>query len=357
MYCSGAFTVISVTDSEHVTSIAPVTTRLLNPGLKSITFSDCAQALFNVRVKSAARNVDVKCLFIFFLQLIQQYDVDFLKTLSLASGYYLKILVNSRLYMPKVMGILNVTPDSFFSGSRIQDADSLAARVEQICREGAHAIDIGACSTRPGAQPVSSDLEKERLAWALPVVREVNQGRCLISVDTFRPEIAEWCIREIGADMINDVSGGSEKMYRMVAETGVLYVLTAADSIPDGTDVISAELSFFRSRLGMLGDCGVQVAEQVILDPGFGFGKTLDGNWMLLSEMDSLRTLELPVLVGVSRKSMAWKLLDITPDDCLPATIAMNMAALERGAEWIRVHDVKEGVETVRIFEKLQYIS
>ena len=240
--------------------------------------------------------------------------------------------------MPKVMGILNVTPDSFFSGSRIQDADSLAARVEQICREGAHAIDIGACSTRPGAQPVSSDLEKERLAWALPVVREVNQGRCLISVDTFRPEIAEWCIGEFGADMINDVSGGSEKMYRVVAETGALYVLTAADSIPVGTDVISAELSFFRSCIGMLEDCGVQVAEQVILDPGFGFSKSVEDNRLLLDNLSKFKLFRKPILVGISRKSFIYKPLGLTPEECEAQTRELEKKAAESGASIIRTH-------------------
>lgn len=256
--------------------------------------------------------------------------------------------------MPEIMGILNVTPDSFYSGSRIQDADSLSARVEQIVSEGARCIDTGACSTRPGAQVASAREERERLQWALPIIMQKNAGRCILSVDTFRTDIAEWCVRDYGIDIINDVSGGNDGMYRLVAESGAQYVLTSADPVPQGTDIVSGTVSFFKDRLERLASCGADVEKQIILDPGFGFGKTLDENWQLLAGMSELQSFGLPVLAGLSRKSMALKLLGITPEECLPATIAMNMAALERGAAWLRVHDVREAAETVKVFGKLR---
>lgn len=247
------------------------------------------------------------------------------------------------------MGILNVTPDSFYGASRMQDADSLAGRVEQIVSEGARCIDIGACSTRPGAMVASADEERGRLEWSLPLIRQKNGGRCLLSVDTFRPEIAEWCIREHGTDIVNDVSGGDEEMYRLVASTGVRYVLTCAEPVVAGTDIVSGTAEFFRYRLRRMAGLGVSVGRQVILDPGFGFGKTVQENWQLLNGMSCLQSFGLPVLAGLSRKSMAWKPLGISPEECLPATIAMNMAALERGASWLRVHDVREAVQTVGV--------
>lgn len=251
------------------------------------------------------------------------------------------------------MGILNVTPDSFYGASRMQNADSLSERVEQIVSEGARCIDIGACSTRPGATVASAAEERDRLEWSLPLIGRKNDGRCLLSVDTFRPEIAEWCVREHGTDIVNDVSGGDEEMYRLVASTGVRYVLTCAEPVAAGTDIVSGTAEFFRDRLQRMAGLGVSVERQVILDPGFGFGKTLEQNWLLLSRMSELQSFGLPLLAGLSRKSMAWKPLGITPEECLPATIAMNLAALERGASWLRVHDVREAVQTVRVSGRL----
>lgn len=255
--------------------------------------------------------------------------------------------------MADVMGILNVTPDSFFGASRIQDEDALEARVEQIVSEGARCMDIGACSTRPGAQVASDRQERERLEWSLPVIVRKNAGRCMLSVDTFRPEIARWCVSEFGIGLVNDVSGGCDEMFRLVAQTGVGYVLTSALPVAQGTDIVRGTCAFFEQRLEMLSGMGVKLETQVILDPGFGFGKTLDENWQLLAGMSELQSFGLPVLAGLSRKSMAWKLLGITPEECLPATVAMNMAALERGAAWLRVHDVREAVQAVRVFGRL----
>ncbi len=252
------------------------------------------------------------------------------------------------------MGILNVTPDSFYPASRVQDADSLAARVEQICSEGACCIDIGACSTRPGAPLAPAPEERERLEWSLPIIRQHNAGRCLLSIDTFRTDVARWCIREHTIDIVNDVSGGTDEMFRLVAQTGVQYVLTSALEVAPGTDIVTGTCAFFEERLQRMARLGVSVDSQVIIDPGFGFGKTLDENWTLLSGMASLKSFGLPILAGLSRKSMAWKLLGISPDECLPATTAMNMAALERGAAWLRVHDVRPAVETARLFAKLE---
>lgn len=249
--------------------------------------------------------------------------------------------------MAKVMGIVNVTPDSFFSGSRFLEADALSACIERMALQGADAIDIGACSTRPDSQPVSEEEELERLSWALPVVTGANQGRCLLSVDTFRPEVARWCVSEYGTDIVNDVRGGSREMFELVSETGVMYVLTFCGS------TLELALDFFSSRLDEMTGMGIDIQNKVILDPGFGFGKTLDENWEMLARLERLKQFGLPLLAGLSRKSMAWKLLDISPEDCLPATVAMNMSALEHGAGWLRVHDVVQGVQTARIFEKI----
>lgn len=250
--------------------------------------------------------------------------------------------------MAKVMGIVNVTPDSFFPGSRFQEADALSACVDRMVSQGADAIDIGACSTRPDSQPVSKEEELERLSWALPIVTAANQGRSLLSVDTFRPDVARWCVREYGTGIVNDVSGGSREMFELVAETGVMYVLTFCGP------TLNLAIGFFSSRLDEMAGMGIDIHNKVILDPGFGFGKTLDENWSMLAGMEQLKQFGLPVLAGLSRKSMAWKLLGISPEECLPATVAMNMSAMERGAGWIRVHDVLEGVQTARIFGKIR---
>ena len=253
--------------------------------------------------------------------------------------------------MTKIMGIINVTPDSFWSGSRVQDKATLLERVRFMVSHGADAIDVGGCSTRPGAVQASAEEEMERLEWGLEAIR-TEFPHVVLSVDTYRPEIAERCIREWKVDMINDVYGGNDRMYGVVAGSGVQYVLMWSETIRENP--VEEMMAFFRDRLQMMEKAGVDVKRQVILDPGYGFGKTVEQNYTVLANQSRLRELGLPVLSALSRKSMAWKLLGITPEDALPATIAMNTVAIEQGADWIRVHDVPEAAHTVRIMQALK---
>lgn len=253
--------------------------------------------------------------------------------------------------MTRVLGIVNVTPDSFWSGSRVQDKAALLERVRMMLSQGADAIDIGGCSTRPNAVQASEDEEMERLEWGLDAVRE-EFPEILLSVDTYRPRIAERCVREWNVNIINDVYGGNADMYRVVAETGAQYVLMWAEDIK--VDPVGEMKKFFKDRIGLLEKAGVDVSHKVILDPGYGFGKTLEQNYTILAHQGELREFGLPILSGLSRKSMAWKLLDITPAEALAATVAMNTVALLNGADWLRVHDVREAVQTVRIIQALK---
>jgi dihydropteroate synthase len=215
---------------------------------------------------------------------------------------------------------------------------------------GADAIDVGGCSTRPGAEQASEAEEMKRLEWGLETIRSEFPG-LLISVDTYRPQIAERCIRQWKVDMINDVYGGNDLMYGLVAQTGVQYVLMWSEDIKN--DPVGEMMSFFGARLKMMEKAGVDVNRQVILDPGYGFGKTVEQNYTVLGNQSRLREFGLPILSALSRKSMAWKLLGITPDEALPATIAMNTVAIGQGADWIRVHDVAEAAHTVRIMQAI----
>ena len=252
--------------------------------------------------------------------------------------------------MSRILGIVNVTPDSFWSGSRVQDKATLLERVRLMIRQGADAIDVGGCSTRPNAVQATQDQEMERLKWGLDAIREEFPD-ILLSVDTYRPRIAERCIREWNVNMINDVYGGNADMYKVVAETGVQYVLMWAEDIKE--DPVGEMMSFFRDRLLLLEKAGVDIGNKVILDPGYGFGKKLEQNYTILAHQEELKKFGLPVLAGLSRKSMAWKLLDITPQEALPATVAMNTVALLNGADWLRVHDVLEAVHTLKIVQAL----
>lgn len=253
--------------------------------------------------------------------------------------------------MTKIMGIVNVTPDSFWSGSRVQDRATLLERVRFMISHGADAIDVGGCSTRPGSVQASEDEEMERLEWGLSAIREEFPG-LLLSVDTYRPRIAERCIREWKVDIINDVYGGNDLMYKVLAETGVQYVLMWSEDIKE--DPVGEMMSFFRAKLQLLEKAGVDVSRKVILDPGYGFGKTVEQNYTVLANQRRLCEFGLPVLSALSRKSMAWKLLGITPDEALPATIVMNTVAIGQGADWIRVHDVEEASHTVRIMQAIR---
>ena len=252
--------------------------------------------------------------------------------------------------MTKVLGIVNVTPDSFWSGSRVQDKASVVERVRLMISQGADAIDVGGCSTRPNAVQASEEEEMERLEWGLDAIREEFPD-VLLSVDTYRPRIAERCVREWKVEIINDVYGGDADMYGVVAATNAKYVLTWAEDIRENP--VEEMMSFFRERLQLIDKAGVDVKDKIILDPGYGFGKTVEQNYTVLAHQAELRVFGLPVLAGLSRKSMAWKLLKITPEEALPATVAMNTAALLAGTDWLRVHDVLEAVHTVRIVQAL----
>ena len=244
---------------------------------------------------------------------------------------------------PQVMGIINVTPDSFYAGSRKQTEAEIAERAHQIVDEGASMIDIGACSTRPDSMPASEAEETERLRMALGVVRR-ELPDAVVSVDTFRPNVARMVVEEYGADIINDVGGGSDDMLRTVASLGVPYVLMASEPTLHDT------LLFLADRVQRLRELG---QKDIILDPGFGFGKTVTQNYQVMNELERLQVMELPLLVGISRKSMIFKLLELTPNESLNGTSVLNTIALMKGASILRVHDVKEAVECVRIVESL----
>lgn len=257
---------------------------------------------------------------------------------------------------PQVMGIINVTPDSVYEGSRKQTEREIAMRAEEILAQGGSMIDIGAFSTRPGAYEVSEEEEGRRLRWALDIVRrEVPDA--VVSVDTYRPALARRCINDWGADIINDVSEGgltgivntpiheTESMFDVVGELKCPYILMSVK--PTLREMMKA----FAGEIQQLRDRG---AKDIILDPGFGFGKTLEQNYELMADMAELQALHLPVLVGISRKSMIWKLIGGTPATSLPGTTALHALAVERGASILRVHDVAEAVQTVAVVEKMK---
>ena len=263
---------------------------------------------------------------------------------------------------PVVMGILNVTPDSFYAASRVETEEAIAVRARQIADEGGAIIDVGACSTRPGSAPVSEEEEMTRLRLALPIVRrEVPDA--VISVDTFRPAVARMAVEELGADIINDVGpmpGGPNAVHSLVgtalapcpvgraicaAHPAVPYILTSQEPTLRDT------LLFFSKEVERLRSLG---HKDIILDPGFGFGKTVEQNYELLSQLERLQVMELPVLVGLSRKSMIYKPLGITPNEALNGTTALHTVALMKGASILRVHDVKEAVQTLRLHHLLQ---
>ena len=252
---------------------------------------------------------------------------------------------------PQVMGILNVTPDSFFAGSRSQTEREIAERAQQIVSQGAAIIDVGGCSTRPGAELATEAEEMERLRRALAIVRrELPDG--VISVDTFRPDVARMAVEEFGADIINDVGSPSSStfnlqpstiktpMFRMVSRLRVPYILMSAE--PTLRDMLLT----FAEQVQQLRDLG---QKDIILDPGFGFGKTLEQNYEVLRDMERLQVMELPLLVGISRKSMIFRPLGTTPEEALNGTTALNTVALLKGAGILRVHDVKEAVECIKL--------
>ena len=259
---------------------------------------------------------------------------------------------------PMVMGILNVTTDSFYSASRMQDEDAIRQRAAQILSEGGEIVDVGAFSTRPGASVVSEEEEMRRLDQALAIIRKAYPD-ILISVDTFRASVAYRCVVEYGANIINDVSGGAldTQMFETVADLRVPYVLTHSGGMADDKTEQSGTLvedmcRFFAERLQTLHELGVA---DVILDPGFGFGKTLQQNYEVMHRLSDMIGLfpDNPFLVGISRKSMIYRLLDSSPEEALNGTTVLNTLSLQAGAHILRVHDVREAVETVRILRAL----
>ena len=264
------------------------------------------------------------------------------------------------LSTPQVMGILNVTPDSFYSGSRKQTEMEIAQRANQIIEEGGSIIDVGAFSTRPGADEVSEEEEGRRLKFALDIVRR-EQPDAAVSVDTYRPTLARKCIEEWGADIINDVSEGGitgitfvplkqrqeeyPEMFRVVGELKVPYILTSVQP------TLAKMMKGFAREVQQLRDLG---AKDIILDPGFGFGKNLIQNYQIYDEMEKLNVMELPVLVGISRKSMIYKLLGGDATTSLNGTAVLDTIALMKGASILRVHDVKEAAEAVKIVETMK---
>ncbi|MBO7069572.1 MAG: dihydropteroate synthase [Bacteroidaceae bacterium] len=259
---------------------------------------------------------------------------------------------------PQVMGILNVTPDSFYSASRKKSQEEVRERVGAILAEGGSIIDIGAYSSRPGAENISADEEMTRLRGALQTVRSVAP-EAVVSVDTFRADVAKMCVEEFGVQIINDISGGEldSRMFDTVAALGVPYILMHMKGNPQTMqqephygDLLVEMLQYFGSKVDKLHDLGVK---DIILDPGFGFAKTLEHNYQLMYRLQDLKVLGLPILVGVSRKSMIYRLLDGTPEDALNGTTVLNTLALQKGANILRVHDVKEAVEVVKIVKKM----
>ena len=268
------------------------------------------------------------------------------KMKTLGDGTPISYTINVRgqlidLGEPLVMGIMNVTPDSFYANSRVQTAEAIRQRAHQIVAEGAKIIDIGACSTRPGGVVVSAEEEMQRLAFALPIVKEAEPD-AILSIDTFHADIVRRTIEDFGADIINDVEEGKDpEMFRTVAELGAPYILmSTAANLHDMLIDFSREVQELRD-LGQ---------KDIILDPGFGFGKDpVAGNYELLSVMERLQVMELPILVGISRKRMIHQLLGITAAESLNGTTILNTIALLKGANILRVHDVREAVEAVKI--------
>lgn len=248
------------------------------------------------------------------------------------------------LSRPIVMGILNATPDSFFADSRVQTEKEIFNRANSIITEGAKIIDVGACSTRPGGEVASEKEEMRRLEIALPIIRKA-QPDAIISIDTFRASVARRCVEDFGVDIINDVEEGKDPdMFATVAELGVPYILMS--TAPNLHDMLIR----FADKLQRLRELR---QKDIIIDPGFGFGKTLDENYTLLNEMERLQVLELPILVGISRKRMIHKLLGITPAESLNGTTVLNTIALSKGASILRVHDIRAAIEAVIIYNEM----
>ena len=263
---------------------------------------------------------------------------------------------------PRVMGILNVTPDSFYSDSRKQSEEEIISRVQQILNEGGSIIDLGAYSSRPNADHISAEEEMNRLRKALKVIN-LNFPEAVLSVDTFRSDVAKMCVEEYGVAIINDIAAGmmDEQMFPTVAQLGVPYIMMHMQGTPQDMqknphydNIVKEILYYFSEKVQRLRDLG---AKDLILDPGFGFGKTVAHNYELMEHMEEFSVFELPILVGISRKSMIYKLLGGGPENALNGTSVLDTVALLKGANILRVHDVKEAVEAVKIITILKGIN
>ena len=271
------------------------------------------------------------------------------------------INVNGRLIdlsTPKIMGILNVTPDSFYAGSRKETEADITARIEQILTEGADIRDIGAYSSRPNAIPVTTEEESTRLRRGLEIIRKTTSD-VIVSVDTFRADVAAMCVEEYNAAIINDISGGQmdKQMFNTVARLNVPYIMMHMKGTPQNmqhnpsyNNLRTEIMQYFAERIQILHSRGVK---DIIIDPGFGFGKTQNHNYELFRHLEDFQLFEQPILVGISRKSMIYNLLECTPDEALNGTTVLNTLALTKGASILRVHDVKACAEAVRIFNQM----
>ena len=272
------------------------------------------------------------------------------------------INVNGKLMdlsQPQVMGILNVTPDSFYAGSRGVAERDIIDRLRQMTDEGASIIDIGAYSSRPDADDVSTEEEMARLRHALNLVRQ-HQPDAVVSVDTFRADVARMCVEEYGVAMVNDISAGEmdDEMFPTISRLGVPYIAMHMKGTPQTMQInpqydhfLKEIFYFFSKKVQKLRDLGVK---DIIIDPGFGFGKTMEHNYQLMNHLEEFKLFGLPLLVGISRKSMIYKLLGTTPEEALNGTTVLNIIALQKGAHILRVHDVKAAVEAVKIVEKMK---
>jgi dihydropteroate synthase len=257
---------------------------------------------------------------------------------------------------PLVMGIINVTNDSFFSASRFRFSHTIAHRAEQILSEGGSIIDIGACSTRPGAKPVNEELELKRLSKSLNSIKK-KFPEAIVSIDTFRANVARKMVEDFGVDIVNDISAGEldPKMFETIAELKVPYILMHMKGTPNNMqhnptyeNVIKEIFIYFNEKIEKLKRLGVN---DIIIDPGFGFGKTIDHNYTILKNLNAFNLFELPILAGISRKSMIYKSLNTVPEKALNGTSVLNTIALDKGATILRVHDVKEAVEAIKLYE------
>ena len=257
------------------------------------------------------------------------------------------------------MGILNVTPDSFYAGSRMETEKDIINRLHQITSEGASILDIGAYSSRQDAEHISTEEEMNRLRTGLDLVRK-HQPEAVVSVDTFRADVAKMCVEEYGVAIINDISAGhmDPAMFETIAKLSVPYIMMHMQGTPQDMQMnphydhlLKEVFLYFAERVQKLRDLGVK---DIIIDPGFGFGKTLEHNYELMNHLDEFRLFELPLLVGISRKSMIYKLLGTTPEEALNGTTVLNTLALMKGANILRVHDVKAAKEAVTLVEKMK---